>query len=182
VDNAGFPYIACRNGQRAHFLLAIWSIMVVPHDVLEVLRAGCNAAGVVLLKASLRGQLKQLVLDVVVDARQGITHNQCTAVSRYADEHLETHNLYSSVRAVEVSSPGAEAPVMHLWQLEKHIGRIVQVTDTSGVCIQGTLVSIENDHLNVQPQSPKREPKPPAIIRWEDVSEAKVIIVWHDVK
>ncbi|MFN9904168.1 MAG: ribosome maturation factor RimP, partial [bacterium] len=112
----------------------------------------CNDAGVSLIDVVMRGQAKQLILDVFIDAPDGITHDHCRDVSRGIDERLQDHEFAGRLRAVDVSSPGAEAPVKFLWQLQKNTGRTVRVTRTDGSVIEGSLVRADDTGLDVQPK------------------------------
>ena len=71
-------------------------------------------------------------MDIFIDAPMGITHDHCRAVSRGLEERLEEDEFAGRLRAVDVSSPGADAPVKHLWQLTKSVGRTVRVECTDG--------------------------------------------------
>lgn len=150
--------------------------MVLPEHVLAVLQQACAQQNVTLISANVRGQHKQLILDVFIDAQDGVTHEHCTAVSRFVDEQLVNDEFYDRLRAVEVSSPGAETPVKYLWQLIKHVGRTVRVVRVDSSVEEGTLVSVSESELVLQPQTSKKEPKPPIAITSESIKEAKVVI------
>ena len=150
--------------------------MVLPEHVVAVLQQACTEQGVTLINANVRGQHKQLILDVFIDAPNGVTHEHCTAVSRYVDEQLLSDEFYDRLRAVEVSSPGAETPVKHLWQLAKHVGRTVRVVRTNSSVDEGALVSVSETELVLQPTTTKKEPTPPTSILKDEIKEAKVVI------
>jgi ribosome maturation factor RimP len=137
-----------------------------------------SEVGVVLVDVVVRGQARQLVLDIMLDAPAGITHEHCRAVSRALDERLENDEFAGRLRAVDVSSPGAEAPVKFLWQLTKHVGRTVRVVHTDGSVIQGTLVRADDQGIDVQPTQQKKESKPPVLLHAADVAEARVVITF----
>ncbi|MFN4986500.1 MAG: ribosome maturation factor RimP [Ignavibacteria bacterium] len=150
----------------------------LPEQIRTVIVDSCNDAGVSLIDVVMRGQARQLILDVFIDAPDGITHDHCRDVSRGIDERLQDHEFAGRLRAVDVSSPGAEAPVKFLWQLQKNTGRTVRVTRTDGSVIEGSLVRADDTGLDVQPKQTKKEPKPLATILAEDVQEAKVLITF----
>ena len=89
----------------------------LPERIRSVIVDSCNDAGVTLVDVVMRGQARQLILDVFIDTLEGVTHDHCRDVSRGIDERLQDDEFAGRLRAVDVSSPGAEAPVKFLWQL-----------------------------------------------------------------
>lgn len=151
----------------------------LPDRIRTMIEDICAEVGVVLIDVVVRGQARQLVLDVVLDAPDGITHEHCRAVSRAFDERLESDEFAGRLRAVDVSSPGAESPVKHLWQLTKHVGRTVRVVHTDGTVIQGTLLRVDDQGLDVQPtQQQKKQSQPPVSLHAVDIAEARVVITF----
>ena len=150
----------------------------LPDRIRTVIVDSCNDAGVSLIDVVMRGQAKQLILDVFIDAPDGITHDHCRDVSRGIDERLQDDEFAGRLRAVDVSSPGAEAPVKFLWQLQKHVGRTVRVVRLDSSVIEGSLVRADDTGLDVQPKQSKKEPKPLITIPVGDVQEAKVLITF----
>ncbi len=150
----------------------------LPDRIRTMIEDVCAEVGVVLIDVIVRGQARQLVLDIMLDAPAGITHEHCRAVSRALDERLENDEFAGRLRAVDVSSPGAEAPVKFLWQLTKHVGRTVRVVHTDGTVIQGTLVRADDQGLDVQPAQQKKESKPPVSLHAVDIAEARVVITF----
>lgn len=148
----------------------------LPDHVRTAITDTCSDAGVSLIEVVVRGQARQLVLDVIIDTPTGIDHDHCRAVSRGIDARLENDPFADRLRAVDVSSPGADAPVKHLWQLKRSVGRTVRVVHTDGSIIEGALVRADDDGLDVQPAQTKKEPKPPVTIAAADVAEARVVI------
>jgi ribosome maturation factor RimP len=150
----------------------------LPDRIRTMIEDICSEVGVVLVDVVVRGQARQLVLDIMLDAPTGITHEHCRAVSRALDERLENDEFAGRLRAVDVSSPGAEAPVKFLWQLTKHVGRTVRVVHTDGSVIQGTLLRADDQGLDVQLAQQKKESKPPVSLHAVDIAEARVVITF----
>lgn len=151
----------------------------LPDRIRTMIEDICAEVGVVLIDVVVRGQARQLVLDIMLDAPAGITHDHCRAVSRALDERLENDEFAGRLRAVDVSSPGAESPVKHLWQLTKHVGRTVRVVHTDGTVIQGTLLRVDDQGLDVQPtQQQKKQSQPPVSLHAVDIAEARVVITF----
>jgi len=150
----------------------------IPPNVLAEIEEACQAAGVTLIGLEVRGQHKQLKLDVSIDAVNGITHEHCRAVSRGIDDRLAEDEFFDRFRAVDVSSPGADAPVKFLWQLKKHVGRTVRVETVDGEVVEGPLEFADDSRLDVQPKGTKKQPMPLASIPADRIKEARVVIVF----
>ncbi len=149
----------------------------LPESIRTAINDACIAAGVTLIDVVVRGQAAQLIVDIFIDTPEGITHDHCRAVSRGLDERLENDEFAGRLRAVDVSSPGADAPVKHLWQLTKSVGRTVRVVrSTDGSIIEGTLLRADDDGLDVQPVQSKKDPKPLVSLHAADIKEARVVI------
>ena len=150
----------------------------LPERIRTAIAQACDDAGVSLIDVVVRGQARQLVLDVFIDAIDGVTHEHCRLVSRGIDERLAEDEFAGRLRAVDVSSPGAETPVKFLWQLTKHVGRTVRVKKKDGVVIDGVLVRADDSGLDVQPKQSKKMPSPLVSIGVDDVEEAMVRITF----
>ncbi len=150
----------------------------IPPEIRSEIEQACEAVGVTLIDLVVRGQHRQLKLEVLIDAEGGITHDHCRAVSRALDDRLSEDEFYDGLRAVDVSSPGADAPVKFLWQLKKSVGRTVRVVKVDGTVVEGSLVNVDDSHLDLQPKSTKKDPKPLASIPSGEVKEARVVIVF----
>ena len=152
---------------------------MVPPYVRTMIEEACDTAGVALIDLVVRGQAKQLKLEVVIDAPEGVTLDHCSSVSRSIDDRLQGDEFLGRLRSIDVSSPGADAPVKFLWQLTKHVGRTVRIKRADGTEVEGELLTANDTLLAVQPTSKKRtktEPEPPTIIPGDEVVEARVVI------
>lgn len=119
----------------------------LPKNVQAAIEDACREAGAELIALEVRGQLKQLILEVAIDSLEGIRHEHCRAVSEGIESRLLDDEWYGRLRAVDVSSPGADAPVKYLWQLKKHVGRDVRCVKKDGTIVEGALASVNDDGL-----------------------------------
>jgi ribosome maturation factor RimP len=169
-------------GLVAHFLLERAGVRLnetaLPPHVRSIILDACEGAGVSLIDLVVRGQHRQLKLEIMIDAPDGITHEHCRAVSRSIDDRMQDDDFLDRVKAVDVSSPGADSPVKFLWQLTKHVGRTVRVKRADGTEIEGELLTANDSLLVVAPpkQKHRKEPEPPTTIPASEVSEARIVI------
>jgi len=86
-------------------------------------------------------------LIIHVDGDQGISIQDCAAISRHVGFHLEEENAIATAYNLEVSSPGIDAPLTLLRQYQKNIGRSVSLSMTNGSKKEGTLLEATESHL-----------------------------------
>lgn len=121
-------------------------------------------------------------IKVVIDGDEGVSVNDCIAVSRKIEHNLDREEEDFSL---EVLSAGVSEPLRLPRQYRKNIGRTLAVT-TPEEKIEGKLVGVEDNKIHLQWQA--REPKPvgkgkvtvnkEAVLPIEEIKEAKVIITF----
>ena len=84
---------------------------------------------------------------VHVDKTEGISIDDCVRVSRALEAKLDRD---FEDFALEVSSPGLDAPFIVLQQYEKSIGKIVLVQCTDGSQLQGLLKEADEKGIRLE--------------------------------
>lgn len=150
----------------------------LPEHIRAVMDDVGQMVGVEIISVLVRGQHKQLLLEVYIDARGGVTHENCRDVSAALDERLGDDEWYGRLRAVEVSSPGADAPVRHLWQLAISVGRSVRVVCTDDTILEGTLAAVDDEALTITVTSGKGKERSVSdiVVSAANILEARVIL------
>ncbi|HET8854815.1 MAG TPA: ribosome assembly cofactor RimP [Salinimicrobium sp.] len=120
---------------------------------------------------------------VVVDGDEGVTVNDCIAVSRKIEHNLDREQQDFSL---EVTSAGVSRPLELPRQFSKNIGRTLSVATVSGKKLEGELLKFEDNSIILQWKA--REPKPvgkgkvtvtkEAVLPLEEIAEAKVKITF----
>jgi len=88
---------------------------------------------------------------VIVDGDQGITIDDCAALSRALNESLETE--ISDPYALEVSTPGLDHPLKLKRQYQKNIGRGLKVVKKDKSIVKGTLKQAEEQKIVIENES-----------------------------
>lgn len=88
-------------------------------------------------------------LEVLVDGDQGISIQDCAAISRYVGFQLEENDAISHAYRLEVSSPGIERPLSMVRQYRKNIGRKIQVSLQDGVTKTGKLLEVADNAITI---------------------------------
>jgi ribosome maturation factor RimP len=122
-------------------------------------------------------------ISVVIDGDNGVSVNDCIAVSRKIEHNLDRDEEDFSL---DVASAGVSQPLKMPRQYRKNIGRKLAVTTVEGEKIEGNLVEMEGEKIKLQWKA--REPKPvgkgkvtvtkEAVLSLEEIKEAKVIITF----
>ena len=122
-------------------------------------------------------------ITVIIDGDNGVSVNDCIAVSRKIEHNLDREEEDFSL---DVSSVGVSSPLEMPRQYQKNIGRSLAVTTVNEEKIEGKLTSFEGNKITLKWKA--REPKPvgkgkitinkEAVLPLEDVKEAKVIITF----
>jgi ribosome maturation factor RimP len=95
-------------------------------------------------------------IEVFIDGDNGLGINDCVELSRHIEKSLDRDVEDFSL---EVSSPGATAPLKLTRQYIKHIGRDFELKMNDGTQFSGTLVEITTNGDLVL-ETTTREPKP----------------------
>jgi len=121
-------------------------------------------------------------IQVVIDGDQGVSVNDCIAVSRKIGHNLDREEEDFSL---EVTSAGVTAPLQLPRQFKKNLGRKLKVTLAERV-LEGNLDQVEEDKILLSWKA--REPKPvgkgkhtvnkEVWLPLEEIKEAKVMITF----
>jgi ribosome maturation factor RimP len=97
-------------------------------------------------------------LEVFIDSEIALDFAKCQKVSRYLESFLDENKWLGEQYTLEVSSPGADRPLVFLRQYKKHIGRNLEIT-TEGNVYEGTFVSIDNEVITLEYEVKYKEGK-----------------------
>jgi len=93
---------------------------------------------------------------IFLDADTGVTFEKCRKISRLLEAQIDESLILGEKYTLEVSSPGATAPLKLLRQYPQHVNRKIKVHllaeegENEGKEIEGKLIAIENEILHVQ--------------------------------
>jgi len=97
---------------------------------------------------------KQAVLRVYIDSEQGITVDDCKAVSHQVSGILDVEDPIRGQYTLEVSSPGLDRPLYQMKDFERFAGHEIAMQLTAAVNgrrkFQGTLMGLRDDQVVLQ--------------------------------
>ncbi len=118
------------------------------------------------------------LLTVLLDGDSGVSIDYCAQLSRALGEKLdEMEELGKYV--LEVSSPGADAPLRLLRQYPKHVGRKLKFELRDGTALEATLTAVTGDQLSLaysHKEKGKKAEQRERTLSFADIKTANVII------
>jgi ribosome maturation factor RimP len=118
-------------------------------------------------------------LIVHVDGDEGISIQDCAAISRHVGFHLEEENTIEKAYNLEVSSPGVGEPLKLKRQYAKNIGREVSVKLSGGEIKEGKLLAVNEADIIIEAKVKEKGKKAQLVetsIDFNSITETKVLI------
>lgn len=118
-------------------------------------------------------------LIIHVDGDEGISIQDCVAISRHVGFHLEEENTIEQAYNLEVSSPGVGEPLKLIRQYNKNIGRTVSVKLTGGQKKEGKLLEVTDNSILIEESVKEKGKKAVAVetaVPFNEILETSVLI------
>lgn len=118
-------------------------------------------------------------LIIHVDGDQGISIQDCVAISRHVGFHLEEENAIETAYNLEVSSPGVGEPLVLNRQYAKNTGRTLAVKLADGTTKEGKLIEVTDNNITIEEAVKEKGKKVQLVssqIALNDITETKVLI------
>ncbi|TAE30547.1 MAG: hypothetical protein EAZ92_04340 [Candidatus Kapaibacterium sp.] len=109
------------------------------------LRELCAKENAVLVEAIVRGSKERRIIEIYVDKPEGISLEECGALSEKIGEMLEAEKAFPAAYRLEVSSPGVSRPLQFSWQYQRNAGRLLALELTSGASLKGRIGQLLQD-------------------------------------
>lgn len=115
-----------------------------------------------------------------VDGDEGITIDQCAAISRQLAPFIDEKDWFSGSYNLEVTSPGVDFPLIPR-QLPRNLGRTLKVQlKGESKPLKGKLTEAEATRFCIEiPSKSKSQPPVPRWIEWADVKKAICVISFN---
>ena len=118
-------------------------------------------------------------LIIHVDGDEGISIQDCAAISRHVGFHLEEENTIEKAYNLEVSSPGVGEPLKLTRQYHKNIGRDLGIKLKDGIQKEGKLMSVDDNGIVIQERKKEKGKKAELVetsLTFDQITETKVLI------
>lgn len=100
-------------------------------DIAETIERLVTQDGFEFVICEMKGVGRRRLLRVVVDHPNGVTLDQCAALSRRIGNHLDALDAVPTAYTLEVSSPGVERELYRLADYQRFIGHRVRLRTTT---------------------------------------------------
>jgi ribosome maturation factor RimP len=147
------------------------------NQIREVVEGCVKRRGAHVIDLVMRGESGTRVMEVFIDAEEGVTTEVCADVSRALVTDLRGAGFRIDDYHLTVSSPGIDRPLRHRWQYGKHIGRTINVKFTDGDAgreCRGTLTSVDVEGITVIPSKSAEA----VVIPFDAIVEARIVAPW----
>jgi ribosome maturation factor RimP len=126
-------------------------ISVESHERLQsAITEVCALDGVSLIALEIRGSKERRIVEVFVDKPDGISLDECGDLSHRIGDRLEEIKAFPAAYRLDVSSPGVERPLQHLWQYNRNAGRLLTLELNDGTVIKGRIGAVENGAVTLE--------------------------------
>ncbi|MDP4220759.1 MAG: hypothetical protein Q8916_07195 [Bacteroidota bacterium] len=128
----------------------------------EVASQAAEGLGLMLLRLTARGTPSRAIIEVTLDGPKLVSIGDCETISKKLNEAIETESLVGGNFRLDVLSPGLDEPIVHEYQFQRSIGRLVEVTfEDSGKkrSITGKLDGVTPNEIIVTKRQAKRSGK-----------------------
>ncbi|MNK26311.1 Ribosome maturation factor RimP [compost metagenome] len=118
-------------------------------------------------------------LIIHVDGDEGISIQDCVAISRHVGFHLEEENAIEQAYNLEVSSPGVGEPLKLVRQYSKNVGRTLGIKLKDGLKKEGKLLAVTENDLLIEESVKEKGKKAVAVqttVPFNDILETSVLI------
>jgi ribosome maturation factor RimP len=118
-------------------------------------------------------------LIIHVDGDEGISIQDCAAISRHVGFHLEEENTIEKAYNLEVSSPGVGEPLLLNRQYHKNIGRDLSIKLADGKVKEGKLLAVNDSAITIEEKVKEKGKKVQLVesqIEFNHIVETKVLI------
>jgi ribosome maturation factor RimP len=113
-------------------------------------------------------------ITVFLDSDAGIGIDECSGLSHEIGKELE--ELIDTAYILEVSSPGADAPLKLKRQYKKSVGRNVKVIKNDNSEIKGELISADDNTIEIQPETKKKVIPEKVSLLYDQIKETRILI------
>ena len=117
-------------------------------------------------------------IKVTIDGDNGVDIAHCVGLSRQIEQSFDREKEDFSI---EVSSHGAEAPLIFPRQFIRHIGKSLQVKGFDASVTKGTLLSADQHGFRIEIPAKKKADTETIDFLYADVKEAKIILSFKNL-
>ncbi len=115
---------------------------------------------------------------LMIDSQEPLNMKVLTDFTRHVSTLIDEGNFGEEAFTIEISSPGADRPLVDLRQFHKHVGRNFQI-QTQDETFSGELLRIEEDNLHFLAEFPDKGRKvriEPRLVPFSHINQATIAL------
>ncbi len=116
---------------------------------------------------------------IIADGDNGISIQQCALISRRLSKRIEEAYGDEIVYTLEVTSPGADQPLVYPRQYKRHVGRKLKVVLQNGEEKTGELTEVSETGIVLNDEKKDKGKKvvlTPVTITFPEIAKSNIII------
>ncbi len=125
--------------------------IAIAEKITEIAQSLTDKQNLELVRADVIGSVKNPTVRVFIDKPNGVSHEDCAAISREISKILDEKDFIAAAYILEVSSPGLERELYSLKDFEKFIGNLAKVRTRMAIDGQrnfrGRIKAIEGEEI-----------------------------------
>lgn len=150
------------------------------HDeIVEIVKNIIDNDEIFLIDVNLKGKMGNQKVQVFIDGDNYVDVDECSKISRGLSNVLEERDIFEGKYLIEVSSPGADNPLVVPRQFPKHIGRELEVFTKEKKKYQGKLLDVLGNsiELSITSSKAKKELSSDTLkLSFEDIDSSRVMV------
>lgn len=119
--------------------------------VREIAERAASERGLELVHVEVAGGAHAPIIRVFIDKPEGVTHEDCSEMSRYVGTVLDVEDFIPEAYTLEVSSPGLERGLYSLSDYKRFAGRLAKAKTRGAIAGQrnfrGRLAGVEGEEV-----------------------------------
>ncbi|PIQ20875.1 MAG: ribosome maturation factor [Cytophagales bacterium CG18_big_fil_WC_8_21_14_2_50_42_9] len=118
---------------------------------------------------------------IIADGDNGISIDQCASISRRLGRRIEEAYGEEISYTLEVTSPGADQPLIYPRQYKRHVGRKLKVTLQDGIEKTGELTEVTPEGIAILEEKKEKGKKAtftPVQIAFAEIAKSNIIITF----
>lgn len=128
-----------------------------------------------------KGDKSNKIIEIYIDRPEIFSIDEIAEVNRGLNNEFDENYKENDIAKISVSSPGADRPYRYFWQMQKHQGRMMEVTHKDGVKESGKLVAVNPSDETFELEV--RDEKKKSLIHnkqysFKDISEIKAKLLF----
>ncbi len=135
-----------------------------------------DAKGSFIVDLGIRGDKKNMSVEIFLDTPEGISTARCAEISREIAKEFDRRDIIQGRYHLVVSSPGADRPIKDRRQYPHNVGRklVVRVRGEGGEeSVTGTLVEVLDDGLALDIGQGERR-----MVRFSEIESSRICLPW----